>query len=221
MLAKFGSKKMNIYTPVVRQFETWPQATSKKPPYLKSMVFGISLFTAGTGGMLTAHGLENLGGQIYEPRLHIESPIVNKVDMRSPAEQVAFIREIFALNMSDLAIVLNVTRPTIYAWLDGQEPKPEMLNQIRQISQVADRLQSLNMPRTDTLVRRPIFDGRSLLDKLKAGEDISDYLPILKNLANKEEQARNLSKGSYKNTRSFSDATSEYSTPLYNKNNKS
>jgi DNA-binding transcriptional regulator YiaG len=48
-----------------------------------------------------------------------------EVDTRSSAEHVANIRDVFAINMSDLASVLGVTRPTAYTWLEGQEPKPE------------------------------------------------------------------------------------------------
>lgn len=191
----------------------------KNAQFLLKNVTPLALsFIVGTGGLMTTASLENLSSQIYvEPSLHIEFQRTNKEDTRSPAEHVASIRNIFALNTSDLAAVLSVTRPTIYAWLEGQEPKPEMVNHIQKISQVADKLQALNIVRIDKLVHRPIFEGHSLLDKLKANEDVSKYLPILKKLADKEEQARHVVKGSNKNARPFADAASDYSTPLYSK----
>lgn len=196
-----------------------PKVPRKNSKFLLKSVAPLALSCiVGTGGVMTAASLANLGSQIYvEPSLHIESQRTNKNDTRSPAEHVVSIRNIFALNTSDLAAVLSVTRPTIYAWLEGQEPKPEMVNHIQKISQMADKLQALNIARVDKLVHRPIFDGYSLLDKLKANEDVTEYLPILKKLADKEEQARHVVKGSNKNARPFADAASDYSTPLYSK----
>lgn len=170
----------------------------------------------GTGSMLTAHSFEKLNVQRYTPEIHIEKR-VSKLDTRSPAEHMALIRDIFSLNTSDLAAILNISRPTVYAWLDGQEPKPEKLPYIQQLSRAAEKMKALNIIRIDTLVRRPIFDGNSLLDKLKNGEDITPYLETIKKLSDKESDARYIQKGlKNKNLRSFSEVANSYSTPLYN-----
>lgn len=201
----------------------YPRNSAIKDSSISKVVgplIGLGLFLAGkgvpgTGGIMSLSSLETLHNQIYEPQYSIEFPNTNKIDQRSPAELVEFIRKVFTLNMSGLAVVLNVTRPTIYAWLEGQEPKPEMLNRIRHISQLANKLQSLNIPRIDIVARRPIFDGYSLLDKLKNNEEVFTYLPVLKEIADKEEQARQIIKGPSKHKRSFSEVASDYSTPLY------
>jgi len=83
------------------------------------------ILTAGTGGTMTPHSTAEVLNRFHYPRIHVEPSRAKQVDMRSPAEHVANIRDVFAVNMSDLASVLGVTRPTVYAWLAGQEPKGE------------------------------------------------------------------------------------------------
>lgn len=128
--------------------------------------------TAGTGGIMTAHSTVERIKWVYDPLIHLEPPRVKKqVDVRSPAEHVANIRDVFAINMSDLASVLGVTRPTVYAWLAGQEPKGEAVRRIQQLSCAADKFNQAKIIRLDKLVHRPILNGRSLLDILKTDED--------------------------------------------------
>lgn len=177
----------------------------------------VAAFGAGTGGVLTPRGLKNLSDQYYTPKIHIEQR-EKKLDIKSPIEHIAFIRDIFSLNTSDLAAILNVSRPTIYAWLDGQEPKPEKIPYIQKLSLGAQRMKALNIIRIDSLVRRPIFNGSSFIDKLKNEEDITPYLEILKKLSDKEVNARKIQKGPKdESLRSISDVANSYSIPLYNK----
>jgi transcriptional regulator with XRE-family HTH domain len=171
-----------------------------------------------TGGRWTREAIIALRKQAHEPQITIEPSIsTHKIDTRSPSELVAFIQKTFSISTSDLADLLNVTRPTIYAWLDGQEPKPEAINRIQKISKLADKFLSLNITHINALVCRPIFNGRSLLDKIKSEEDISESFNILKDIATKEEKAKKISKGSNKYKRSFSEAALDYSTPLHRK----
>lgn len=179
------------------------------------LVAPLLVLTAGTGGIMTAHSTAELNRWIYDPRIHIEPSRAKQVDMRSPAENVANIRDVFSINMSDLASVLGVTRPTVYAWLAGQEPKEEATIRIQQLSRTADKFNEANIIRLDKLVHRPILDGRSLLDILKANEDPIAVLPALKAIANKEAKTRYESKGSSKHLRSLDDVLSEFSVSIH------
>lgn len=115
-----------------------------------------------------------------------------------PAEELRYIRRHLCLNMSDLASLLGVSRPTAYAWLDGDEPEEAHYHSIVRLSRIAKQFESLHLANIGKLLRRPVFDGRSLLDKLKASEEIDDYIPALQNLASKEASARARLKGSGK-----------------------
>jgi DNA-binding transcriptional regulator YiaG len=187
---------------------------------------GVQLFiwTAGTGGIMTPHSTAELLNRLPYPGIHIEPSTAKQADTQSavgssatlsPAEHVANIRDVFAINMSDLASVLGVTRPTVYAWLAGQEPKGEAVIRIQKLSRVADQFNRANIIRLDKLVHRPILNGRSLLDILKTDEDPVADLATLKAIADKEAQTRREPKGSGKNLRSLDDVLSESSIAVY------
>jgi len=196
-------------------------STFVKPPNPCSSQSAIKLvapllvLVAGTGGMMTAQSAAEINRWVYDPRIHVEPSKVNRVDLRSPAEHVANIRDVFSINMSDLASVLGVTRPTVYAWLEGKEPKGEAVTRIEQLSRTADTFNRASIIRLDKLVHRPILNGRSLLDILKTDEDLGVAKATLKTIANKEAQTRREPKGAGKNLRPLDDVLSEFSVTTY------
>jgi DNA-binding transcriptional regulator YiaG len=159
---------------------------------------------------------KNLYELAVEQLEKLEQPASSeKIDTRSTAEHLSNIRDVFAINMSDLAIVLEATRPTVYAWLDGQEPKkPEAVQHIQQLSRTADVFGQANIQRLDKLLQRPILNGHSLLDLLKAKEDPLVALPSLKEISEKESRTRREPKGSGKHRRSLEDVLSESSVAI-------
>jgi DNA-binding transcriptional regulator YiaG len=179
------------------------------------LVIPLLVLTAGTGGVMTAHNTAEALSRYHYPRIQVEPFVAKKIDARSPAELVANIREIFAINMSDLAAILGVTRPTVYAWLEGQEPKPEAVIHIQRLSRAADEVKQANIPRIEKLMHRPILDGLSLVDLLKADEDPLEAIAMLKAIAEKEAQTRREPKGSGKRLRSLNDVLGESSVAIH------
>jgi len=183
---------------------------SKPHPRLQVAVPLLLTFTAGTGGAMTPQSAGVLAQWVYNPLVHVEHSVNKTVDARSPAEHVSNVRDAFFLNMSEVAAVFGVTRPTVYAWLDGQEPKTDAITHILRLSRIADELRKMNIPRMDTLVRRPMLNGQSLVDLLKAGKCPVDGLGALKAAAEKEANVRKTPKGSGKNKRSFDEVVAEF-----------
>jgi DNA-binding transcriptional regulator YiaG len=173
------------------------------------------LLTAGTGGFMTTNNsIESL--ERYYPRTHVEHPAVKNVDTRSSAEHVENIRNVLTINMSELASILGSTRPTVYAWLEGrQAPKPDAAENIRRLSHVADKIKLANIIQLDQLIRRPVLNGRSLLDLIKVSEDPSDILQVLRSISDKEAKTRSESKITGNNLRSLDDVSSEFSAAIY------
>ncbi|MYB33643.1 MAG: hypothetical protein F4X92_00635 [Gammaproteobacteria bacterium] len=171
----------------------------------------ILLFTVGTGGAMTAECLEKVNSCVYTPLIRVEHA-PRKIDARTTAEQIMAIKSAFALNLSELATVFGASRPTVYAWLNGQEPKPESTRKIHHALNLAEQLQALDIPRMDKVVRRPVFGSQSMVDRLKEGEVSREDLITLKSLAEKEAQSRYLTKGSGKVRESFSDASDGFSS---------
>jgi DNA-binding transcriptional regulator YiaG len=194
---------------------TFPKSIKVGNPSTTVKSFVSLLLTAGTGGFMTTNNsIESL--ERYYPRTHVEHPAVKNVDTRSPAEHVANIRDVLTINMSELASILGTTRPTVYAWLEGrQEPKTDAAVNIRRLSHVADKIKLANIIQLDQLIRRPVINGTSLLDIVKANEDPTDILQVLKSISEKEAKTRSDSKISDTNLRSLDDVSSEFSPAIY------
>jgi transcriptional regulator with XRE-family HTH domain len=195
-----------------------PIKNTQAAPAAVKLVASLLFFAAGTGGNMTPHSIAEVQDRwspSHYPRIRIEHSVPKNGDMRSPAEHVANIRDVLGINMSDLASILGVTRPTVYAWYEGQEPKTEAVTHIQRLSRISDEIKRINIIRIDKLIHRPILDGRSLLDILKTDEDPVAALVTLKAVADKEEQTRREQKGSGKNLRSLDDMLRESSVPIY------
>ena len=108
--------------------------------------------------------------------------------------------------------MLNVSRPTAYAWLNGQEPQQDAVSRILRLSRAADRFAALGVAQPETVVRRPVFDGDSLLDILKSDVDPAKAILQIKPLATAAVAARHQPKASGKRLRSI-DGIGELSTP--------
>jgi transcriptional regulator with XRE-family HTH domain len=212
MLEKSGLKIMST---AIKSYSSYSavsfQNTSRCHSGITAMI-PLCIWTAGTGGFITAHSAAEILNRIHDPRIHVERSSINlSVDTRSPAEHVANIRDALEISMSDLASVLGVTRPTAYAWIEGQEPKTESVRKIEQLSRIADEINRANIIRLDKLVHRQLSDGRSLIDLLRTGEDLTDCLTTLKLISKKEAKTRQESKGSGQNLRSLDDVLDEFS----------
>lgn len=176
------------------------------------------LLTPGSGGAITPQGLSQIERWVdTNEYVRVEHSRRQRAETRSPAEQVASIRAAYGLNMTELANLLGVSRPTAYAWLNGQEPKDDSLIHIHRLATAISDIEELKTPRIDKIIRRPIFAGRSLIDKIKANENIFEALVTIKALAEKEATARLKQKGSGKSRRSIDEVGSELSTPSYDR----
>ena len=105
--------------------------------------------------------------------------------------------------MSEIALLTGVSRLTVYLWLQGEESSVETRSNLERLFNVFEQIQELKIPHVSQLLHRPILDGQSLFDIFRGNKDTSDFLIILKNLAEKEKLNRSQAKGSGKNLRSL------------------
>lgn len=108
------------------------------------------------------------------------------------SEQVDLIKNSFGLNMSAMAELLNISRPTVYAWLKGEPPKiQENMSHTNFVASQAQIYRELNLERPDNFIKRPLFNGESLFSLLKQEKTISESeYALIKNLDLKESQTR-------------------------------
>lgn len=92
----------------------------------------------------------------------------------SAAEQTRELLAALAINKSELAEALRVSRPTLYEWLDGKEPATANQLRLTCLLRLISRAGvSSKTPLNNRLVRHPLRDGElSLLEVL--GEDQLD-----------------------------------------------
>ncbi|HUQ90423.1 MAG TPA: hypothetical protein VM120_02000 [Bryobacteraceae bacterium] len=87
------------------------------------------------------------------------------IDVR---EEIIAIRSLLGINVSELAAILDVQRPTIYSWQAGSaEPHAENRNRLRRTYQLASRWTQVCSEPIGDWVRRPLDEsGRTLVSLL-------------------------------------------------------
>ena len=101
---------------------------------------------------------------------------------RTPAEDIARIREIFSPAVSELAKVFSVSRQTIYNWLNGEQPIFAHTDKLHDFALAADIFAETSIPMTGTLLKRNIIEGKSLLDIVYEGGSARDAARLLKQI---------------------------------------
>ncbi|WP_371180230.1 helix-turn-helix domain-containing protein [Thioalkalivibrio sp. AKL17] len=108
----------------------------------------------------------------YAPLLQGETGTIAN-EARDAPRVLAALRESLGLSITGLARAFDVSRPTVYAWIKGEtEPRSELWPRLQEMEQLASRAQRYSLSRPARLVRRPVLDGTSLLERLLAGQEM-------------------------------------------------
>jgi transcriptional regulator with XRE-family HTH domain len=171
----------------------------------------------GTGGELYDRNIIDFLRHRLIPFVEM-SLIENEIDLNSPVEYLAFIRETFEISLTDLAKMFGITRPTVYAWLNGQEPSAKDFARIQYFSGIAKEMKRFKIERVDVLIHRPIFSNKSFFDLITNSSSLEQWktpLETLKKIADKESLRRKEQKGTNKELRSTKDINDDHSTPIF------
>ncbi len=95
---------------------------------------------------------------------------IHPLMVTTPSRALAVIRTAFPLQISQIAEILGVSRPTIYAWIgDEQQPQPRCQDRLNQIYSLAEFWNNrCNLPAPEKIFESPDSAGVSLIDMLKA-----------------------------------------------------
>ncbi|HAT1881399.1 TPA: hypothetical protein I8Z55_001129 [Legionella pneumophila] len=168
----------------------------------------------GTGGLRTIKSIQDNNNWVLNPIIEIEKK-ESEVDVASPKDNLTLIRKVLFLSIVDLSYIFNVTRPTIYSWLDNVEPKSDIAHQLQILANAVKEIQQLKIPNIGKLIHRPIFDGQSLIDVIKNNRHFPETWEKFKIFLKKELENKAVLKSSGKNTREIRDIVNEYSTLIY------
>jgi DNA-binding transcriptional regulator YiaG len=174
---------------MVNSIEIAPELTYKmsrnKPPIYLGLIVSLSL-SAGTGGTFEAANLLAANALTVNPIIRVNEDRARRTQIITTVQHLQKIRQAFRLNMSELAYVFEVSRPTAYAWLQGVEPKTNMRLQALRISSYADDAFKLGIPRIELFAKRPLSNGSSLLESLKRDDNVLLALQEIKSIADRE-----------------------------------
>jgi len=114
----------------------------------------------------------------------------------SAADQAREILAALAINKSQLAKILGVTRPTLYSWFDGTTPSSENSDRLLLLLHIISKTEvSGTTPINNRFIRQPLSaEGNSILDILQNDQwdeaSILELLSKAKELSDKVSQRR-------------------------------
>lgn len=168
----------------------------------------------GSGGAMTPEAALSRYQRLHDDSIEMTPAAEKEADLRTPAERLERIRQALGLTVTDLAYLLNTSRPTVYAWLKGQEPRSVVHTQLIELEQQAEIIAAYELPRINKLVRRPLRSGSSLLERLQHGAPLTAALEELQTLAQRERAGRAQPKGRAMAARHTREALDDVAVPL-------
>lgn len=138
---------------------------------------------------------------------------VRMAERVSADQQLVYVRDVLAISITDLAELLGVARPTIYAWMQGAAaPRDEHLLRLQQVEQQAREVEAFGLLMEAKLLKRPLRDGTTLLQRLNQRQPLAPALTELAELNRMERQQRASRKG-HALGRTAAEAVADQSTP--------
>jgi len=154
---------------------TSSEGTQTRAPFWTIGVFA-TLLLVGTGGSVSAAStsavVERIDSSPTGSTCRIEcvsqSSRQNEEDeVAGSTEGLSVLQHYLSLNLSDLAVVLRVSRPTIYSWLrDESAPQTHNLSRIREIFRVTKIWPGISRNPLGLRLRTPVVEGESVFDLL-------------------------------------------------------
>jgi len=120
------------------------------------------------------------------------------------SEQVSLVQGALALNRSQMAEVLQISRPTLYAWLDGAQPHTPKVRRLHGLLRLISRAGlTSDHPLHPRFVRHPLSEhGPSLLERL--AQDALPEEALLQSLIKAKEMTARWTERTHKTEQSLS-----------------
>ena len=206
---------MTKYTSEIQRTQTWTKTLAKGLlPVVLIWPHSSTGLTGATAGSYSEETLQHTKDKDIERLIILTKPRLESPPLRSVSRDLEVIRDTFALKMSEIAQLFDVSRPTVYAWLDGSTPRPDVLARLAYLSKQAEKVNQAGITRVEHFLRRPLADGRSLLQLLKEGANIEQALSTIKHAAVEEESSRKMAVSRHSPKKGDTAAIDELSVPI-------
>lgn len=129
----------------------------------------VSALLVGTGGLMTPDYFAKRNERGYKfNQVKILSGH-RGVALRLPAENMAHIRAVMKLAVSELSLLLGVSRQAIYDWQNGAQPSPHNAERLEDLAKAADVFLAEGIVVTPRLLKRRIAGGKTFFDNIRDG----------------------------------------------------
>ena len=110
--------------------------------------------------------------------------------VRTPAENLARIREILKPTITELAHLFGVSRQAVYDWQAGKPTAAENAAKLDDLAKAADALALSGIEGSSKMLRRKIAGGKSLLDVVREGGSAASAAQALAQTLGREAKQR-------------------------------
>ena len=174
---------------------------------------GAALTYIGTGGELSIERLQRSTRQMQHMAPTVE--VADVAPVRTPAEDLARIREVLKPAVSDLATTFGVSRQSVYNWLNGEPVADENAAKLQDLAQAADVLAHEGVTMNAALLKRKFANGRTLMQVAQAGESARDAALQLVHIHKRETAQRERMAARFAN-RAKTAPSADFDLPLAN-----
>lgn len=152
---------------------------------------------AGTGGHATVdylakrneHGYRFVQFEGASPATQVA---VQEDIVRTPAENLARIREVLKPTITELANLFGVSRQAVYDWQSGKPTAVENAAKLNDLAKAADILAFRGIDASSTFLRRKVSGGKTLLDVVREGGSAASAAHMLAQTLSREGKQREL-----------------------------
>lgn len=145
-----------------------------------------AMFAVGTGGTFHPSQLQAATkGQMQRCDM-----VVPPQAPATPKEHLMRIREVFSPAISDLASSFEVSRQSIYNWLNGEPVAEANAQKLQDMARAADLFAAAGLKADASLLRRKFSQNRTLLQLVQAGESALEAMTLLIPVLQHEAQQR-------------------------------
>lgn len=176
---------------------------------------------AGTMSLFTPQAVESLYSRAtsvapvhYDIKVAQNGAAVNVQLERSPAENLARIREVLQPTMLELANVFGVSRQAVYDWQQGSQPVPQTAERLAQLALVADVFAEAELSVDAKTLRRKVAGRGTLLDAVSSGSDAESVAQSLVGTLKREAAQRERLQAQLAGRKRAPANSSDYGAPI-------
>ena len=148
----------------------------------------------------------------YEGAASYVPNYVKEEGIPSPIENLIYIRETIKLAISDLAAAFNVSRQSIYNWMNGEPVATVNACKLQDLAKAMQILVSEGISVNSILLKKRIINNQTIMQIVQSGGSASDAANLLVSIYKREAIQRERMRAKFVN-RVSSSATADFDLP--------